>query len=59
VTRQNLDVWGSQQTRSISKKAKEAERNIIVKLLKDVPRFGRAGTMQLLPEFDMCALASH
>ncbi|KAI4700768.1 hypothetical protein J4E81_003732 [Alternaria sp. BMP 2799] len=44
VTRQNLDVWGSQQTRSISKKAKEAERNIIVKLLKDVPRFGRAGS---------------
>jgi hypothetical protein len=50
VTRQNLDVWGGQQTRNISKKAKEAERNIIVKLLKDVPRFGRAGTMQLLTE---------
>jgi hypothetical protein len=44
VTRQNLEVWGPQQTRSISKKAKEAERNIVVKLLKDVPRFGRAGT---------------
>lgn len=43
-TRQNLDGWGSQQTRSISKKAKEAERNIVVKLLKDVPRFGRAGS---------------
>jgi len=45
VTRQNLDVRGPQQIRNISKKAKEAERNIIVKLLKDVPRFGRAGTM--------------
>jgi len=45
VTRQNLDAWRPQQTRNISKKAKEAERNIIVKLLKDVPRFGRAGTM--------------
>ncbi|EDU51232.1 ribosomal protein l9 rnase h1 [Pyrenophora tritici-repentis] len=44
VTRQNLDAWGPQQTRNISKKAKEAERNIIVKLLKDVPRFGRAGS---------------
>ncbi|KAF1841996.1 uncharacterized protein K460DRAFT_177226 [Cucurbitaria berberidis CBS 394.84] len=43
-TRQNLDAWGSQQTRTISKKAKEAERNIVVKLLKDVPRFGRAGS---------------
>ncbi|KAF2828576.1 hypothetical protein CC86DRAFT_346913 [Ophiobolus disseminans] len=43
-TRQNLDAWGSQQTRNISKKAKEAERNIVVKLLKDVPRYGRAGS---------------
>jgi hypothetical protein len=42
-TRQQFDAWGPQQTRNISKKAKEAERNIIVKLLKDVPRFGRAG----------------
>jgi hypothetical protein len=32
-----------QQIRSISKAAKEAERNIVVKLLKDVPRYGRAG----------------
>ncbi|UPX14680.1 uncharacterized protein EKO05_0005155 [Ascochyta rabiei] len=32
-----------QQTRSLSKAAKEAERNIVVKLLKDVPRYGRAG----------------
>ncbi|KAL1799904.1 hypothetical protein ACET3X_000246 [Alternaria dauci] len=44
VTRQNLGVSASQQTRNISKKAKEAERNIVVKLLKDVPRFGRAGS---------------
>lgn len=29
--------------RGISKAAKEAERNIVVKLLKDVPRYGRAG----------------
>jgi hypothetical protein len=35
-----------QQTRSISKAAKEAERNIVVKLLKDVPRYGRAGMAQ-------------
>tara|TARA_R110002003_G_scaffold39_8_gene2461 strand:- start:1633 stop:1902 length:270 start_codon:yes stop_codon:yes gene_type:complete len=38
-----LDAWAPPQTRSISKKAKEAERNIVVKLLKDVPRYGRAG----------------
>lgn len=44
VTRQNLGGSASQQTRNISKKAKEAERNIVVKLLKDVPRFGRAGS---------------
>lgn len=43
LTRQNLDAWGPQQTRHISKKAKEAERNIVVKLLKDMPRYGRAG----------------
>jgi hypothetical protein len=42
-TRHNVDAWGRQQTRDISKKAKEAERNIVVKLLKDVPRYGRAG----------------
>lgn len=39
-----MGVSASQQTRNISKKAKEAERNIVVKLLKDVPRFGRAGS---------------
>ncbi|KAF2133352.1 hypothetical protein P153DRAFT_381782 [Dothidotthia symphoricarpi CBS 119687] len=45
VARQGLDAWGpQQQTRTISKKAKEAERNIVVKLLQDVPRFGRAGS---------------
>ncbi|KAL6711135.1 hypothetical protein ACN47E_005666 [Coniothyrium glycines] len=43
LTRRQLDGWAPQQTRHISKKAKEAERNIVVKLLKDVPRFGRAG----------------
>lgn len=43
ITHQNIDVWGAQQTRSISKRAKEAERNIVVKLLRDVPRYGRAG----------------
>jgi hypothetical protein len=42
--RQNLDVAATQQTRSITKQAKEAARNIVVKLLKDVPRYGRAGT---------------
>jgi hypothetical protein len=41
--RQNLDLSGPQQTRSISKQAKEAARNIVVKLLKDVPKYGRAG----------------
>ncbi|KAH6419307.1 hypothetical protein HBI14_092320 [Parastagonospora nodorum] len=44
VAQQNLGGWGSQQARSISKKAKEEERNIVVKLLKDVPRYGRAGS---------------
>lgn len=45
VTRLGLEQRGQrQQTRNISKAAKEAERNIIVKLLLDVPRFGRAGT---------------
>lgn len=44
LARQNLDAWSPQQTRALSKKAKEAERNIVVKLLKDVPKFGRAGT---------------
>lgn len=44
VTRLGLDRWGQrQQTRNISKAAKEAERNIVVKLLHDIPRFGRAG----------------
>lgn len=49
VTRQSLSLGLDsraplqQQTRSISKAAKEAERNIVVKLLKDVPRYGRAG----------------
>ncbi|KAF9697123.1 hypothetical protein EKO04_004589 [Ascochyta lentis] len=32
-----------QHIRALSKAAKEAERNIVVKLLKDVPRYGRAG----------------
>ncbi|KAH9871728.1 hypothetical protein J1614_005984 [Plenodomus biglobosus] len=44
VRQQQLDVWPTQQTRTLSKKAKEDERNIIVKLLKDVPRYGRAGS---------------
>jgi hypothetical protein len=45
VARQPLDGWApqQQQIRTISKAAKEAERNIVVKLLKDVPRYGRAG----------------
>ncbi|KAK7191288.1 hypothetical protein DPSP01_008358 [Paraphaeosphaeria sporulosa] len=45
VTRRGLDQWGQQQqTRNISKAAKEAERNIVVKLREDIPRFGRAGS---------------
>ncbi|KAJ4304945.1 hypothetical protein N0V90_000473 [Kalmusia sp. IMI 367209] len=45
VTRMGLDSWGlHQQTRNKSKAAREAERNIVVKLLHDVPRFGRAGS---------------
>ncbi|KAF2645044.1 hypothetical protein P280DRAFT_487512 [Massarina eburnea CBS 473.64] len=45
VTRLGLAVWSPlQQVRNKSKAAKEAERNIIVKLLHDTPRFGRAGT---------------
>ncbi|KAF2262793.1 hypothetical protein CC78DRAFT_497879 [Lojkania enalia] len=46
VTRQTWDVRGSlQQARSKTKAAREAERNIIVKLLQDVPKFGRAGSL--------------
>ncbi|KAF9740268.1 hypothetical protein PMIN06_010409 [Paraphaeosphaeria minitans] len=44
VTRRGLDQWGQQQTRNISKAAKEAERNIVVKLREDIPRYGRAGS---------------
>ena len=47
VARRSLDAGLHQQTRTISKAAKEAERNIVVKLLKDVPRFGRAGAPPL------------
>lgn len=49
VTRLGLHVWRlqqQQQVRGKSKAAREAERNIIVKLLQDVPRFGRAGMCQ-------------
>lgn len=45
-SRAPLQLQQQQQTRSISKAAKEAERNIVVKLLKDVPRYGRAGMAQ-------------
>jgi hypothetical protein len=45
VTRLGGGAWSrQQQVRNKSKAAKEAERNIVVKLLQDVPRFGRAGT---------------
>jgi hypothetical protein len=47
VARRSLDAGPHQQTRTISKAAKEAERNIVVKLLKDVPKFGRAGATAL------------
>jgi hypothetical protein len=47
VARRSLQAGGQQQIRTISKAAKEAERNIVVKLLKDVPKFGRAGTTAL------------
>ncbi|KAH6616275.1 hypothetical protein C7974DRAFT_401513 [Boeremia exigua] len=43
VARLSLDA--AHQTRSISKAAKDAERLIIVRLLKDVPRYGRAGSL--------------
>jgi len=36
-------LWAWQSTRSLSKKAKEDERNIVVQLLKDMPSYGRAG----------------
>ncbi|KAF1978609.1 hypothetical protein BU23DRAFT_550025 [Bimuria novae-zelandiae CBS 107.79] len=42
VTRLGLHPQG--QTRNLTKAAKEAERNIVVKLLQDIPRFGRAGS---------------
>ncbi|KAF2661140.1 hypothetical protein K491DRAFT_687619 [Lophiostoma macrostomum CBS 122681] len=45
MTRLGLHVGGPlQQVRGKSKAAREAERNIVVKLIQDVPRFGRAGT---------------
>jgi hypothetical protein len=54
VTRLGADGWrpqSQQQVRNKSKAAREAERNIVVKLLLDVPRFGRAGTIaELLSE---------
>lgn len=52
ISRQGLvEAWGAasvvgpmQQVRNLSKAAKEEERNVVVKLIKDVPRWGRAGT---------------
>lgn len=45
VRRVMAGAWSPlQQTRSISKAAKATERNVTVKLLADVPRFGRAGS---------------
>jgi hypothetical protein len=65
VTRLGLVAWRPLlQTRSKSKASskkskadKEAERNIVVKLLQDTPRFGRAGMWpsQLgAMDMDMC-----
>jgi hypothetical protein len=44
VTRLGEALGPLQQVRSKSKAAKEADRLVIVKLLQDVPKFGRAGT---------------
>ncbi|KAH7139296.1 hypothetical protein B0J11DRAFT_546762 [Dendryphion nanum] len=46
ITRLGWEAWRAplQQVRHVSKAAKEAERNIVVKLLKDIPKFGRAGS---------------
>jgi hypothetical protein len=57
VARRTLGAGAHQQTRPISKAAKEAERNIVVKLLKDVPKFGRAGATAINPSWrsaDVC-----
>lgn len=47
VARHQSGFGVPQSTRSISKKAKEDERNIVVQLLKDVPSYGRAGMLFL------------
>ncbi|KAF2111614.1 hypothetical protein BDV96DRAFT_173293 [Lophiotrema nucula] len=45
VTRLAWNTGGPlQQLRMKTKAAKEAERNIVVKLIKDVPKYGRAGS---------------
>ncbi|KAF2016164.1 hypothetical protein BU24DRAFT_422506 [Aaosphaeria arxii CBS 175.79] len=45
ITQLGLDAWRpQQQVRNVSKAVKEAERNIVVKLLKDINRFGPAGS---------------
>lgn len=36
-------LWAWQPARSLSKKAKEDERNVMVQLIKDMPTYGRAG----------------
>jgi hypothetical protein len=46
----NFWTPAQQQVRCKSKAAKEAERDIIVKLLKDTPRYGRAGIMIRAPD---------
>jgi len=45
VTRLSLGspLEQQQQARRVSRAVREAERNIVVKLRRDVPRFGRAG----------------
>ncbi|KAF2712270.1 hypothetical protein K504DRAFT_400938 [Pleomassaria siparia CBS 279.74] len=52
VTRLSLNTRAFaplQQVRSKTKSAKEAERNVVVKLRMDVPRFGRAGSYIAIP----------
>lgn len=61
-----MEAWSpvQQQVRSISKAAKtkaakEEERNVTVKLLKDMPRWGRAGMVAGVRERKLLKLCRH
>jgi hypothetical protein len=54
-----VEAWGplqQQQIRCKSKAAKEEERNVVVKLLKDVTKWGRAGRIDVRHSRNMLKL---